>query len=109
MSEKILGVLGGMGPAASAEFLKILAEKYPARKDQDHPVIYMISDPKIPDRGSAIAGEGEDPPDDSTKATRLPFRNTPSCLPRKTRLGVSRLHTMRVVVRGATHWRMKKS
>ncbi|MGE4487482.1 MAG: aspartate/glutamate racemase family protein [Synergistaceae bacterium] len=61
MSEKILGVLGGMGPAASAEFLKILAEKYPARKDQDHPVIYMISDPKIPDRGSAIAGEGENP------------------------------------------------
>ena len=61
MSEKILGVLGGMGPAASAEFLKILAEKYPASKDQDHPVIYMISDPKIPDRGSAIAGEGEDP------------------------------------------------
>ncbi|MDD4160403.1 MAG: amino acid racemase [Synergistaceae bacterium] len=61
MSDKILGVLGGMGPAASAEFLKILAEKYPAEKDQDHPVVYMISDPKIPDRGSAIAGEGEDP------------------------------------------------
>ncbi len=61
MSEKILGVLGGMGPAASAEFLKILAEKYPAEKDQDHPVVYMISDPKIPDRGSAIEGKGEDP------------------------------------------------
>ncbi|HPX03035.1 MAG TPA: amino acid racemase [Synergistaceae bacterium] len=61
MSEKILGVLGGMGPAASAEFLKILAEKYPAEKDQDHPVVYMISDPKIPDRGSAIEGNGEDP------------------------------------------------
>ena len=50
-----------MGPAASAEFLKILAEKYPAEKDQDHPVVYMISDPKIPDRGSAIEGNGEDP------------------------------------------------
>ena len=61
MSVKILGVLGGMGPAASAEFLKILAEKYPAEKDQDHPVVYMISDPKIPDRGSAIEGNGEDP------------------------------------------------
>lgn len=61
MSQKILGVLGGMGPAASAEFLKILAEKYPAEKDQDHPVVYMISDPKMPDRGSAIGGLGEDP------------------------------------------------
>ena len=58
---RLLGVLGGMGPAASAEFLKILAEKYPAEKDQDHPVVYMISDPKIPDRGSAIEGNGEDP------------------------------------------------
>ncbi len=61
MSDKILGVLGGMGPAASAEFLKILSEKYPAGKDQDHPVVLMISDPKIPDRGSAIEGKGEDP------------------------------------------------
>lgn len=61
MSQKILGVLGGMGPAASAEFLKILAEKYPAEKDQDHPVVYMISDPTMPDRGSAIDGQGEDP------------------------------------------------
>lgn len=61
MSQKKLGVLGGMGPAASAEFLKILAEKYPAEKDQDHPVVYMISDPKMPDRGSAIEGRGEDP------------------------------------------------
>lgn len=61
MSEKILGVLGGMGPAASAEFLKILTEKYPAEKDQDHPVVYLISDPKIPDRGSSIEGKGEDP------------------------------------------------
>ena len=28
--EKILGVLGGMGPAAAAEFLRILARDCPA-------------------------------------------------------------------------------
>jgi aspartate racemase len=58
---KKLGVLGGMGPAASAEFLRLLAAKAPATVDQEHPVVYMISDSLIPDRSSAILGRGEDP------------------------------------------------
>jgi len=58
---KKLGVLGGMGPAASAEFLRLLAAKAPAKIDQEHPIVYMISDPQIPDRSSAILGLGEDP------------------------------------------------
>ena len=61
MSQKVLGVLGGMGPAASAEFMRILSFRFPAEKDQDHPVVFMLSDPKIPDRTSAIIGDGEDP------------------------------------------------
>ena len=39
---KKLGVLGGLGPAASAEFLRQLAAKCPANIDQEHPVVYMI-------------------------------------------------------------------
>ena len=39
---KKLGVLGGMGPAAAAEFLRQLAAKCPAATDQEHPVVYMI-------------------------------------------------------------------
>lgn len=58
---KKIGVLGGMGPAASAEFLRILAAKAPAKIDQEHPIVYMISDSLIPDRSSAILGHGEDP------------------------------------------------
>ncbi len=58
---KILGVLGGMGPAASAEFLRLLAVRAPAESDQHHPVTYLLSDPTIPDRSSAILGLGEDP------------------------------------------------
>ncbi|MDY6029525.1 MAG: amino acid racemase [Acidaminococcaceae bacterium] len=58
---KKLGVLGGMGPAASAEFLRQLAAKCPASVDQEHPVVYMIADSEIPDRGSAILGKGESP------------------------------------------------
>ena len=51
---KKLGVLGGLGPAASAEFLRQLAAKCPANIDQEHPVVYMIADCEIPDRGTAI-------------------------------------------------------
>ncbi|MDO5563589.1 MAG: amino acid racemase [Synergistaceae bacterium] len=61
MATKILGVLGGMGPAASAEFMKILAARFPADKDQEHPVVYLMSDPKIPDRSTAVTSGGEDP------------------------------------------------
>lgn len=58
---KKLGVLGGMGPAAAAEFLRILAIKCPASKDQEHPVVFMIGDTEIPDRSTAIFGKGESP------------------------------------------------
>jgi len=61
MALKTLGVLGGMGPAAGAEFLRLLARDAPAKRDQDHPRVIMFSDPSIPDRGDAIFGRGEEP------------------------------------------------
>ena len=59
--ERILGVLGGMGPAATAEFLRLLAVYAPAERDQEHPRVVSFSDPHIPDRTAAIRGTGEDP------------------------------------------------
>jgi len=58
---KVLGVLGGMGPAASAEFMRLLAGMSPAVTDQQHPKVILYSDPQIPDRSSAILGNGPDP------------------------------------------------
>lgn len=60
-NNKKLGVLGGMGPAAAAEFLRQLAASCPAEIDQDHPVVYMIGDCELPDRSPAILGKGESP------------------------------------------------
>jgi aspartate racemase len=60
-TEKTLGVLGGMGPAATAEFLRILARDAPAQRDQEHPRTLILSDPSIPDRTEAILGVGDDP------------------------------------------------
>jgi len=58
---KKLGVIGGMGSAASAEFLRILAANAPAFVDQEHPVVYMIADSDLPDRSTAILGKGPSP------------------------------------------------
>ena len=59
--ERVLGVLGGMGPAATAEFLRLLAAYAPAGRDQEHPRVVLFSDPRVPDRTEAILGTGEDP------------------------------------------------
>jgi len=60
MSEKILGVLGGMGPLASAHFMMRLTLLTPASCDQEHVPAILWSDPRIPDRGNALRG-GPDP------------------------------------------------
>ncbi|MBQ7169671.1 MAG: aspartate/glutamate racemase family protein [Synergistaceae bacterium] len=59
--QKTLGVLGGMGPAACAEFLRILARDCPAENDSQHPRLIMLSDPDTPDRSDGIMGTGPDP------------------------------------------------
>ena len=58
---KTLGVLGGMGPVACAEFLRILARDAPAHDDSQHPKIIMLSDPETPDRSDGLMGLGPDP------------------------------------------------
>jgi len=59
---KTLGIIGGMGPLASALFLRKVVESVTAGKDQDHPRIVMDSNPAIiPDRTAAVLGEGPSP------------------------------------------------
>lgn len=57
----LLGVLGGMGPLAAADFLKKLAEETPALRDQEHIPYVAYGVPQIPERPAAILGNGESP------------------------------------------------
>jgi aspartate racemase len=57
----MLGVLGGMGPLASAEFMRQLTLLTPAERDQDHIPAVLWSDPRVPDRTLARLHDGEDP------------------------------------------------
>ncbi len=61
MNDKVLGVLGGMGPLASAHFMMRLTLLTPAMRDQDHVPAVLWSDPRIPSRPEAMAGAGPDP------------------------------------------------
>jgi len=54
-------VLGGMGPAATADFYQKIIRATPAKGDQDHLKVLIFSNPQVPDRTAAIRGEGPDP------------------------------------------------
>lgn len=58
---RVVGVLGGMGPAATVDFYDKLVRATPARHDQDHLRVVIWADPTVPNRHAALAGEGEDP------------------------------------------------
>ena len=58
---KMIGVLGGMGPAATADFYQKIIRATPAKTDQDHLKVLIFSNPQVPDRTAAIRGEGPDP------------------------------------------------
>ncbi len=58
---RLLGVLGGMGPLATVDFLRKLIEETPAARDQDHIPVIVYGVPQIPDRPAAIIGRGESP------------------------------------------------
>lgn len=60
-SAPTLGILGGMGPVATADFLLRLARLTPAGRDQDHLPTIVYSDPATPDRSDAILGQGPSP------------------------------------------------
>ncbi len=56
-----LGVLGGMGPLATADFLAKLALATPARVDQEHIPVLVYGNCGTPDRTAAALAQGASP------------------------------------------------
>ncbi len=61
MNHFSLGILGGLGPLASAEFLKTIYEFNLKISEQESPICILYSDPTFPDRTDAILGGVEQP------------------------------------------------
>jgi aspartate racemase len=57
----VVGVLGGMGPLATIDFMQKLIAATPPGADQDHVPVVVSSIPQIPDRVAAFRGEGASP------------------------------------------------
>lgn len=59
--QRVVGIIGGMGPLATVDLMNKIISYTPAMKDQDH--IHIIADnySQIPDRTTAILGKGIDP------------------------------------------------
>ncbi|MGF1723227.1 aspartate/glutamate racemase family protein [Photobacterium nomapromontoriensis] len=60
MSKK-LGILGGMGPLATVEFMQKIIAQTPAHNDQQHIPMLVSNNPQIPDRTAFLISNGEDP------------------------------------------------
>jgi len=58
---KTVGILGGMGPAATVDFFRRLVATTEASRDQDHLHILIDNQPAVPDRTAYLMGIGADP------------------------------------------------
>lgn len=56
-----VGVLGGLGPAATVHFMHRLVELTDAHRDQDHVDLIVWQHGSIPDRSAFLLGQGESP------------------------------------------------
>ena len=56
-----VGVLGGLGPEATVDFMARVLALTPAESDQDHIHLLVDQNPGVPNRQAAILHDGEDP------------------------------------------------
>ncbi len=61
ITSKTVGVLGGLGPAATLDFYAKVIALTPAARDQDHLHLIIDSNPAVPNRNEAVAGTGPSP------------------------------------------------
>ena len=59
--KRVLGVVGGLGPLASAEFLRTIYEQSLGDLEQESPTVIVYSDPTFPDRTEAFLTGNSEP------------------------------------------------
>jgi len=57
----VVGVLGGMGPEATVDFMAKVIALTPIEEEQDHIRLLVDQNPGVPSRQVALLGPGEDP------------------------------------------------
>ena len=78
--KKTIGILGGMGPLATADLFQKITLLTEAATDRDHIRVYIDSNTNIPDRTAAILSGGEDPVPEMAEALRNLERCGADCI-----------------------------
>lgn len=60
-SDRLVGVIGGMGPEATIDFMTKVLELTSGETDQDHVRMLVDQNPRTPSRQHALSGKGESP------------------------------------------------
>ncbi len=68
---KVVGIIGGMGPKATVDFVDKVISLTPAKKDQEHLKMMIIMNPQIPDRTEAILNKKENPVPELVKSAKM--------------------------------------
>lgn len=68
--KKTIGILGGMGPLATADLFRKIVVMTKADSDNDHIRIFIDNNAAIPDRTAAILRGGKDPTEEMASALR---------------------------------------
>lgn len=69
--DRVIGILGGMGPEATLDLYRDIIRLTPAERDQDHIRVLIYSNPKIPDRTKGIEQTGESPVPSLIESARI--------------------------------------
>ena len=70
MSKKVIGILGGMGPLATADLFQKITLHTAAVCDQEHPRVCIDSNTNIADRTAALLHGGADPVPEMVKSAK---------------------------------------
>ena len=78
--KKTIGILGGMGPLATADLMTKIVTMTKADSDQEHVRVFVDCNTAIPDRTGAILHGGKDPVPEMTSALRNLERCGADCI-----------------------------
>ena len=67
---RTLGIIGGMGPLATANLFNKIVLKTEAKSDQDHIHILIDNNIAIPDRTAYLVGDGDNPLEELVKSAK---------------------------------------
>ena len=70
MEKRVIGIIGGMGPLATADLFQKIILHTQAQRDQDHLRVLIDNNTNIPDRTAAILQGGDSPVPQLTASAR---------------------------------------